>query len=396
MKKIQLSSLAIALATVGMSGTGYAADSVTEALEQSKATIDLRYRYENVDQDGIDDKANASTLRSRIGVQTGEVAGFSATADFEDVRAVGDDDYNSTLNGNSDFPVVADPEGTELNQAYLQYKQGDTTAKFGRQRVILDNARFVGNVGWRQNEQTYDGLTVANQSIENVTVVYGYVTDVRGITFGATNVTAHLLNASVDKLGPGKLSAYGYLIEMDDTEAELNTYGLRYAGKAEAGDLAILFTAEFATQEADDGTAAENPEADYTLLEAGVQLKNGLTVKVGQEVLGSDDGAYAFDTPLATKHAFNGWADKFLSTDPAGLEDTYVNISGKVAGVKLAAIFHDFAANEGNAEYGSEVDLLAVKKFTEHYSAGVKAADYQADDFGTDTKKVWLWGQAKF
>ena len=119
----------------------------------------------------------------------------------------------------------------------------------------------------------------------------------------------------------------------------------------------------------------------------------GITAKLGLEVLGSDSVAYAFQTPLATKHAFNGWADKFLSTPANGLQDLMVSVGGMVAGVKLLGVYHDYSADEGSADYGTEINLLAVKKISTRYTVGAKFAGYSADTFSTDTDKFWLWGE---
>ena len=54
---------------------------------------------------------------------------------------------------------MGDPETTELNQAYLSFRGGETILSAGRQRLVLDNARFVGEGAWRQNQQTFDALT---------------------------------------------------------------------------------------------------------------------------------------------------------------------------------------------------------------------------------------------
>merc|ERR1712169_49069 len=89
---------------------------------------------------------------------------------------------------------------------------------------------------------------------------------------------------------------------------------------------------------------------------------SGVTLALGNETLGSDDGEFGFNTPFATKHAFNGCADKFLGTPADGLSDTYLKVAGNVAGVKLVGFYHDFSADEGSADKGSEIDFLAAKK----------------------------------
>jgi len=124
-----------------------------------------------------------------------------------------------------------------------------------------------------------------------------------------------------------------------------------------------------------------------------------VTLKLGYEVLGSDDGDVSFTTFLVTLHKFNGWADVFLggSFDPAampdGLEDVYISVSGKLAEYNLAAIYHEFSSDEGSDDYGSEIDLQASRKFGKHYNGGVKYASYSDDGFNAagDVDKLWAW-----
>jgi len=115
-------------------------------------------------------------LRSRLNYRTREWQGWSAFAEVDNTAVLGDDEaYNSTTNGVTDRPIIADPEYTELNQAYVQYKSGALTAIGGRQRITLDDQRFVGNVGWRQNEQTYDALTLKGSPRQGVQPHYPWI-----------------------------------------------------------------------------------------------------------------------------------------------------------------------------------------------------------------------------
>lgn len=384
----------ITMPAVAPFSTAYAESAVTKALAEGTGSASLRYRYEVVDQTGITEDAEASTVRTRVGYETGELSGLTGYIEFEDVRVVGSERYNSTANGLSIYPVVADVESTELNQGYLLYKAGgETTLKAGRQRIIFDNARFVGNVGWRQNEQTFDALMVTNQSLPDTEVKLAYLSNINTITAKDADLKGILLNATYSGLNAGKLTGYNYMLDYDNSTADSQTLGVRFSGKQKAGDVGILYTAEFATQ-SDYADAPSTVDADYTLLEGGVDVA-GVTAKLGYEVL-SGDGTYGFQTPLATKHAFNGWADKFLGTPTAGLQDTYLSVMGKVAGVKLLGVYHDYSADEGSADYGSEINLLAAKKFSKNYTAGVKYASYDADTVSVDTDKLWLWGQASF
>lgn len=399
-------SASIAVAMGGFAGIASAADTdqITNAITSGKAYGDLRLRYESVEQDNTLKDASALTLRTRFGYTTGELSGLSAGIEFEDSRTVlGIDEYNDTQGKNAGvYSVVADPETTELDQGYLKYKRGVVTATLGRQVITLDNQRFVGDVGWRQDRQTFDALRVQAALSESVSGEYAYLSKRNRIFGEQADIDAkdHLLNISL-ATGVGKLSTYAYFLEVDQaTDNGLDTFGVRFAGKQVASEeLEILYSAEIATQESEVGSTKY--DADYLALEIGGAF-SGVTAKLGYEQLGSDGGAYGFSTPLATLHKFNGWTDQFLNTPNQGLVDTYISLSGKAAGLNLAAIFHDFSADEstpGVDDLGSELDLLVTKKFNANYSAGFKYGMYSAGDSGAgkvDTDKAWLWLAAKF
>ncbi len=393
-------TLAICLTGLSLLPLGSAqATSFAEALSGGEAKLDLRLRYETVEQDNNLKDATAATIRTRLGYTTASYKAFSAFIEMESIAALAGEDYNSKTNGNGDYSIIADPVGSEMNQASISYSGIDsTTLKWGRQRLILDNARFVGNVGWRQNEQTYDAFAIINQSLPDTTAIYAYVYNVNGITGGDEDVQAHILNIGYSGLGAGKLSGYGYFIEFVNRPADSQqTLGLRFAGKQSVAEgVELLYSAEYA-QQSDYQDGAANIDADYILAELGATV-SGISAKFGYEVLGGD-GSYGFSTPLATKHAFNGWSDQFLNTPADGLVDSYLSLGGKVAGTKLALIYHDFSADEGSTDYGTEWNAVVVKKFGKGFSALLKYASYAAGDAATgkvDTDKLWLQGQVKF
>ncbi|TDT44222.1 alginate export protein [Halospina denitrificans] len=379
------------------------ADPVTEAIRNGEASLSARYRYEFVDQDGIPNDAHASTIKTKLGYRTGKVSGFSGFLEAESVTAIGSENFASPTNNVSNHPVVADPTETEINQAYLRYQGlADTDIKYGRQLFTLDNHRFVGHVGWRQNEQTFDAATVVNKSLADTTLTAGYIHNVNRLVSeaagprGDDGMQSGIFNARYDGLSAGSLTAYSYLLDYDSLDAaSTSSYGLRFTGDTALGDSAkALYTLEYAQQ----SDYADNPnsfDTDYYLIEGGIQA-SGVTVKLGQELLGSDDGNAAFQTPLATLHAMNGWTDKFLGTPANGLVDTYASIGGKAGGIKLMAIHHQFESDTANQDYGTETGVLAAKPLNETYTLGFKAASYSADDFSVDTDKAWLWVSANF
>lgn len=371
------------------------ASGFTKALETGKPTVDIRVRGEVVDQDSVAKKANSLTARTRLGYKSGDFMGFKGFFEFENITAL-IDDYNIPKGSKTTYPVVADPEGSEVNQAFLTYGgMKNTLFKIGRQRVILDNARFIGNVGWRQNEQTFDAVLFNTTVIKNMSASYAFVDQVNGILGTSAKTNTHLVNVSFKGLPKTKITSYAYLIDMEKG-TDNKTIGVSAKGKVPIKpSINVVYAFEYA-QMSNYADNTSGTTAHYNLVELGTSFKT-TTLKLGYEVLGSD-GTTSFSTPLATKHAFNGWADKFLATPKDGLVDIYLTAITKVKGVKLLATYHKYASDNGDADYGSELNLLAVKKIGKRYSLGIKYAKYMEADstIATNTSKAWLWTGIKF
>ena len=370
------------------------ASGVKKALSDSTVKLNFRARYEGVDQDGIDDTASALTLKSRITVNTGSFQGFSAGVEVDNIADI-IDNYNSTTNGETDYPVVADPAATDVNQFFLKYTADNFSATAGRQRILHNNLRFVGGVGWRQNEQTFDGYRFQVNPVKDFSVDYSYIYNVNRI-FGPDGPAAdlhgqfHLLNTGYKINKEHKINAYAYLLDFD-TAAGLSTdtYGVSYKGKFGP----VMVNAAYATQ-SEAGDNAADFSADYYNFELGTKVSS-VTLLAGIESLGSDNGI-GFSTPLATLHKFQGFADKFLGTPADGVEDIYLTAKTKVNGIKLSATYHDLSSDEGNRDLGSEIDVAAAYAFNKNYSVLVKLASYSADDHASDTDKLWVQVAAKF
>jgi hypothetical protein len=393
-------------------------DSLADAIKSGKAGLSVRARYENVDQDGVSEKADALTARVRLNFKTDSWKGLSAFAEYDHVFHVLDD-FNSgggTSPNRGQFPVVADPEGSDLNQLYFDYAASDSTKlRFGRQKILLDNHRYVGHVGWRQNEQTYDGLSVMSTAIRNTTLQYTYVANVRRIfgersSGGSDKTNHHLLNAKVRLNDSWSVVPFYYLLDYNFTAPEgddewdsnewrratssTGTLGIRVVGNVDAGDAKVGLVGEFATQ----SDAADSPldyDADYLHLSASWGLSNGVSLGIAYESLGSHDGLQGFRTPLATLHAFQGWTDKFLSTPSGGIDDVYATVKFKAGQWNLTGVYHDFSAETGSIDYGTEFDLAAGTKIGQNYSLLLKAAFFSGDTM-PDTNKIWIMFTANY
>lgn len=385
------SKLALILAVAPQLHAGEAAPATppqAPAKQWLTPTIDIRARYEYGDVEHLD-IANAFTFRERLGLKTMAWNGFSAFIEGEFSQAAVDD-YNGGARGADPFDpattLIADPQTNELNQGYLQYDGYGTIAKVGRQRIIYDNAAFIGNVGWRQNEQTYDAIAFTNKSIDGLTFNYAYLDQINRI-FGSdadaplrvtSNVqdiaaSVHLFNLSYAGVKGVTLGGYAYVMDFKDYGTwDNNTFGISAKGDA----LGLTLYGELAYQ--DKAGVLANADATYAHFTA--------TKAIGTQslTLGVEYLAAGFKTPLATVHAFNGFADV---TDAArisgahnGLTDVYVVHTIPIFwGVKWMNALHSLGDNEISPGYGWEFDSVLTKKFDDHFTGILKFASFESN-----------------
>jgi Alginate export len=373
-----------------------------------KPLIDARLRYEGVEQAGVANRADAVTARVRAGFEA-KLGDFAFLAESEATLAISEN-YNSGVSGRTTFPTVADPQNIELNRLQLQYRGlPKSVVTVGRQRINLDDQRFVGSVGWRDNEQTFDAARIEWSGVKNLKADLTYSWSDRTIwginggnrfgparyqSIGGSNVFANL--ALTTKAGT--LTGFSYLVDQDEPLTFVNssaTYGARFAGAYAFPSKAKL---SYALSYARQDDYRRNPNrytANYAAGELGLAVK-AFTVGAGFEVLGASNGVAltSFQTPLATLHKFNGWADKFLVTPANGLRDVYGSVGygwkklGKIDTFALAAIYHRFSSDRASQYYGDEIDLSAAAK-VKRTTFTLKYADYRASSLATDTKKFW-------
>jgi len=375
-------------------------DELLRAVQEGQTWLKLRYRFENVSQNGVMKEAYASTLRTILGYETAAWRDFTGTVEFEDVSPIIDDSFNSTANGKTNRPIVADPDVSEVNQIFLQYKYGDAGRfRLGRQRITLGNLRWIGNVGWRQNEQTYDGASAAWDFGHGSSAFYSYITNANDVKGGDWRMSTHLVHLTQEIEDVGTASLYGYRLNFDMTtgnEASTNTFGGRLEGSTELEDAGTI---HWAGEVAHQDNASQNKDrlnAYYVAAEAGWRSVCG-DFTLGYEMLGGRGRAgSAVQAPLATLHKFNGWADKFLTTPNEGLTDTYLSYGTKVWKTNVKAVYHDFEADHGSLDFGSELDLDVTWPVCENLAVGARFANYMAKDNSSganldSARKFWFW-----
>ena len=372
-----------------------------EAAKETKPTFGVRYRFEGVTQTGIDERAGASTARVRFGWVMAPSEGFSAGAQADYVGRVGPEQYNSTDNGRTEFPVVADPTGFDLNQAFVRYRKGAVTVTAGRQRIAHPGQRFIGFKAWRQNEQSFDGLRIEAAG-RRAGFDYAYLARVNrifgprdGAQPGAWSSDSHVLRASFTPAEGHRVAAFGYLLDFKNDNGPANssaTFGMDYAGTFDRFGVAAALgrQTDWASQWVEYRAPYYSVDFSFDLpLEPG-GLFRGVKLAAGWEVLGSDDGRAGVQTPLGAEHIYRGWSDKFAAAKPAtGLRDAHVAASVTAGDLTFRTELHRFEAHQGGIDYGTEAGVSAAY-VKEGLSLLLKLARYRAKDYATDTTKSWL------
>ena len=359
-------------------------DTLLSAITQGKPIFDFRLRYENGDADGLN-ASNALTARTRLGYQTSPIWGIQGLLEFENVATPNGSDFFEVVEVNqSGQTPIADPEVTAVNRFWLRFAKKEWAGldiKVGRQRIKLDDDRWVGNVGWRQNEQTFDAVRgQTTLGIEGLLAQYIYTWEVNRI-FGDQGPAgtrdfgqnSHFINLSYQVAPQLKAVGFAYLLDTNDPFAGngSNTFGFRLTGKIPVSDkIALNYQGSYAFQT----DAADNPvdyEANYGFAELGLAFAKVGTVAVGYEVLGTDNGDAVVVTPFSTAHKFNGFADVFLNNGGArGLRDVWASIAPAIPieNVKMKFIFHQFYDDQGGDNLGQEYDIVASYKLNKYVS----------------------------
>ena len=388
----------IVLAAVALGLIPAAAAAQTPPDAEGRILFESRLRSETVDQQGFAEQAYALTLRTRLGWRSPTAHGLQLMVEGEGV-AVLDDRYSAPVDPVPGRPAIADGETLELNRAQLRWTGlPDTEITVGRQRLVVGNSRFIGNSGWRQNEQTFDAVRVATTAFKPMTLTWAFADRVQrplghehaqGIWRG----DIHLLQAEADT-PVGRLSGFGLAIDLDNAPAQSSTtVGARLAGSRPLADeLSLTWAGEYAVQR-DNGANPADYVLDFRAAALGLQTPRW-SAGLGYERF-DGDGVSGFQTPLGSGHGFLGWSDVIVATPAFGVRDLFVRgqVSIPALGrtVRLTAEAHAFHDADGAFELGRELDLSASLPINGHWSVELKAAHFEAGHPAfADTDKGWL------
>lgn len=388
---------------------------ILEALVTGKVHLDNNFRVEAADTTGRDSSTEI-TNRIRLGYETKPIYGISGFVEMENVSTPEEDNFfvPATGTGTPTRTVTFDPPGTEVNQAWGRYKTGSIgdsgvslDLKAGRQRIRFDDDRFIGNVGWRQFEQTFDAVGAStNLGVDQLEFSYAYVWGVQR-TFGPDGPNpdsdSHFFHAAYRVAPQLRVTPFAYLLdfERDEPLNSSNTFGVLLTGRLweEADNQADLY-ADYELTYAHQTDAASNPvdyNADFVAAQLRVTRGQLGHVLVGYQFLGSDDGVFAFRFPLGTNHAFQGFADNFLVTPAFGVQDLYFGVGADLPwGIKAAVTYHLFFSDEGGNDLGEEFDFVASRQITPNWAVLIKGGFLDGDSGQPDTTRFWVQTTLKF
>ncbi len=409
-----ITTLGLAMVVMGMLPNAEAQDG--DFLTKIKFSGNIRTRYEFRETDPLD-PSHALTVRARLGLTIGEFNGFSAFVEGEGTQGIVED-FRSNPTGNPNLTrpfrvgnsVISDPNNAELNQAYLKYQKNGLLLQVGRQRIIRNKAAFIGNVGWRQNEQTFDAAQIGYKK-DGFAIHYVYSDTAKRI-FGkdAPDGTPlhsftgdfHFFDVS-SKQDFGTLGGYAYLIDVEGAAGPLANVGRSNTFGAFIDSESGIY-AEVAYQEGNSNLVGG--DGDYSALYG--HLKYSAKAAGGKGTIGVEYLGEHFKTPFGTVHAYNGFADAFilqrigLNSGPGGnyngITDFYASYvkKGLPGGLVFKGFLHLFMNGSLDDTYGYEADAVLVKKFTDDFTGLAKLSYFSGDDFYDDIKQVSFQVDYKF
>ncbi len=393
-----------------------AAQNLWDAAAGSTPFIELRYRYETVDQGNLPNEAQAHTLRTIGGFQTAPYKDFRMAFAFGNTMPIGSNDrYNDGVNNLTAYPRIGDRRDTHAQLAHVQwFGLPQTSVTAGRHYLVIDNQRWVSTSNWRQNRHSFDGLTLKNSSLPDLTLLYSYLFNINrspgtNTFLGAYKMNTNIFHATYTGVPDLKLSGYAYLMDFDDHAALSNaTFGLRAEARHAFTDTFALTGAGEYARQTDYANSPSSFALDYYTIEPGVVIGKdkgpygSFTAKAGYEVLGGN-GTQGLRTPLASQHSQNGWAEIFSTVPASGVSDAYLSGAYRyqlpveaLAPTRVQIAWHRFSSDTGNTHYGDELNVGLSQVFFDHYTFELQYAAYQSDAFSPSTHKLMLIGMLQY
>lgn len=367
-----------------------------------------RVRYANVDANNSGQSASL-LLRGNMQSQWNDM--FSTFVEVDSVSSTFKDDHSDGVRFNGQ-PLLQDPPGTEFNQAFASVNTDRFLLHLGRQRINLDNQRFVGGNGFWQNEQTFDALFSQAKVASNSRFTYSYIANANrifgedadknnpgrdalpsGITsprppanYGDHEQHTHLTHFEWNEWDYTRITAYAHRMENLDMPAVSNaTYGASYSVNYKVDRLKYRVQLEAAQQDRFDLGRDRLP---YYLVDAGLGVDT-LELIARYEVLG-ENGGVAFITPLGSNHKFEGWAGVIGNTPNTGVRTASLGVLWRASPIRVEAHYLFFKDDVRGQAIGEEWDLdIAFRPIRKH-NLSLRLAHFEPENNSGAIRKVFL------
>jgi Alginate export len=386
-------------APITLESLGWVSADSSDFLRNTRLFYAGRLRGEIAHLDGFDN-ASLISLSSHFGFETGAISGFRFLAEGENtLLPFNRNDYSPFPGGASGSEsFIGDPDNMQLNRLQLSWSNDMIKVIVGRQALKFDDERFIGTIGWRQNDETCDALSLQLKPSKEITLDYVYIAQVNRI-FGNQapldsleewDSDSHLLRATYDAGAAGKITGFAYLLDFyNSPKTSLNTVGMEWQGNSPAAQGKATWLATAAVQ-TDSGNNPIDQQTEYFRLVGGYE-QSGWTYQLGGEYLGSDHGNAAFQFPLATNHRFQGYADAFVTTPKNGIWDFWASVGMTCdCGIAHSLALHHFDTIENREGLGWEIDYTATKALNEHTKILAKLASLEGENSQKDTLRISL------
>ncbi|OOG49165.1 alginate export family protein [Rhodanobacter sp. C01] len=367
--------------------------------------IGLRYRDSTLHQDNLADTGHAHTLRLQLGYLWALTPHLAAYAEGTKVWSLFGQQYNDTTGRRTPYPAEPDPRSTELSSAWVGYTDDWFEIRAGRQYLNIDDKRFFSSNAWRQNPQSFDGITGKLKLGSTTTLGLDWIDQVNrtvGADFPDVDQRRWKLDGKLlhlDQVLPlGTLTVYGYFIKNFTLAADsVRTEGARWVGNLplQGGSTRLSWTLEGAHQNNYDNNPAHF-SLPYHFFELGYGLP-AISARLGEESLGGN-GHTAFNIAYGSGHSFDGWVGVF-SIPPHGLQDRYGGVYGDLPWHNLSWLltYHDFAPVTGDGRrYGDEIDFGLRANVNTRLSLELQYGDYRANSFSVSQRKLWLLAEYRY
>ena len=308
-----------------------------------------------------------------------------------------------------------------LHEAWGQIMlSGHFSVKAGRQELVYDGHRLLGNVEWVQQARSHDALVFKfekndlkldfggafNQSVENVFTTHYRPDNYKALAF------LHVGKVSEKFSWNGMVISDAF--EKNDTIHELAwRYTLGTLLGYKTGDLSL----EGSIYWQGGKTKTDIDISAYLFNLKALYKFNKGAVAVGFDFVSGDDPTdkdfQAFNTLYATNHKFYGFMDYYLNvpadTDGGGLQDYYLNVNFNTSNKSSFKLFYHqfFLANDVpdltnpgemlSNNLGGEADAVFEYKMASYATFNIGLSMYfpnatTAQIKGGSMDKINTWG----